>query len=351
MGRMTVGRARDRSIERVRELLESVGFFVSDAHHIRPTSFDLMARRDSQLLILKVLKNIDALDPSEAERLRALAGLFNGSVLLVGEVSGASQLEAGVLYNRYGIPIVVEESLRDYLAHGIPPFLFSSPGGIFARIDGERLRALRESRSLSLGALAGIAGVSRRTIQLYEEGGGAEVAVVDRIERFLGVPVAMPIDLLPMPGLTPRPMPEDDDEEDDEDDEDGDDLPRPGPRRPKGPIPTSDPLRDNVVQRLGDMGWRVVVTVRCPFDAFSQGRTPGGDEILLTAVGTMRSAQHRADLLQEIARVAEGHALYVVRDLSSRRSIGGLPILSMGELRRHRDREELLEEIAERESA
>jgi putative transcriptional regulator len=350
MGRMTVGRARDRSIEHVRELLESAGFFVSDAHHIRPTSFDLMARRDSLLLILKVLKNIDALDPSEAERLRALAGLFNGSVLLVGEVSGANRLGAGVLYNRYGIPIVVEESLRDYLAHGIPPFLFSSPGGIFARIDGERLRALRESRSLSLGALAGIAGVSRRTIQLYEEGGGAEVAVVDRIERFLGEPVAMPIEILPMPGPPPRPMPEDDDEE--EDDEEGDDdLPRPGPRRPRGPIPTGDPLRDTVVQRLGDMGWRVVVTVRCPFDAFSQGRASGGEEILLTGVGTMRSAQHRADLLQEIARVAEGHALYVVRELSNRRSIGGLPILSMGELRRHRDRDELLEEIAEREGA
>jgi putative transcriptional regulator len=342
--------ARDRAIERVRTLLESVGFFATDAHHIRPTSFDLIARRDSLVLIVKVLKNIDALDPSEAARLRELSGLFGGSVILVGESSGASELEAGVVYNRYGIPIVVEESLRDYLAQGVPPFLFSSPGGIFARIDGARLRELRESRRLSLGALAGIAGVSRRTIQLYEEGAGAEMTVVERIESYLGEPIAMPIDILQAPSPLPQPAPDDDD--DDEEDDDGDnDLPRPGPRRPRGPIPTGDRLRDNVFEQLDGMGWRVVVTVRCPFDAFSQGATRGGEEILLTAVGSMRSAQHRAELLQQIARVAEGHALYIVRDLSNRRSIGGMPVLTVGELRRHRDRAELIEEIAEREGA
>jgi putative transcriptional regulator len=343
-------RARDRSIERVRDLLESVGFFVSDAHHIRPTSFDLIARRDSLVLIVKVLKNIDALDPSEAGRLRELSQLFGGSVLLIGESSGASQLEAGVVYNRYGVPIVVEESLRDYLAKGIPPFLFSSPGGIFARVDGERLRELREARRLSLGALAGIAGVSRRTIQLYEEGAGAEMTIVERIERYLGEPVAMPIDVFQSLATPTAPGPEDEDDDEDEEEDDDGDLPRPGPRRPRGPTPTGDPLRDNVFQQLDVMGWRVVVTVRCPFDAFSQGATHGNEEILLTAVGSLRSAQHRADLLQQIARVAEGHALYIVRDLPNRRSIGGLPILTMGELRRHRDREELIDEIAERES-
>jgi putative transcriptional regulator len=346
-------RTRDRSIERIRHLLESVGFYATDAHHIRPTSFDLIARRDSLVLIVKVLKNIDALDPSEAGRLRELAGLFGGSVLLVGESSGAAKLEAGVVYNRYGIHIVVEESLRDYLAKGVPPFLFSSPGGIFARVDGVRLHRLREDRQLSLGALAGIAGVSRRTIQLYEEGGGAEMTVVERIESFLGEPIARPIELFPARAPLPRPAPNDeDDEEDDEDDEaDDDDLPRPGPRRPKGPIPTGDSLRDTVFQQLDGMGWRVVVTIRCPFDAFSDAGGRGEEEILLTAVGSLRSAQHRADLLQQIARVAEGHALYIVRDRPNRRSIGGLPVLSMGELKRHRDRQELIEEIADREGA
>src|SRR5690242_16767234 len=102
---------RERTIERIRALLESAGFFVSDAHSIRPTSFDLLARRDSLLLIVKVLKNIDALDPEEARRLHELSRLFPAAPILIGQTRGATELEAGVVYNRYGIPIVVEESL------------------------------------------------------------------------------------------------------------------------------------------------------------------------------------------------------------------------------------------------
>ncbi|MCI4349717.1 MAG: hypothetical protein L3J93_05825 [Thermoplasmata archaeon] len=341
---------RDRTIERIRSLLESSGFYVSDAHHIRPTAFDLMARRDSLLLIIKALKNIDALAPSEAERLVELSALFGASVLMIGQTSGASPLEPGVVYNRYGIPILVEESLRDYLGKGVPPFLFSSPGGIFARIDGDRLRHLRLLRQLSLGALAGVAGVSRRTIQLYEDGGGAEISVVERIEQYLGEPIALPIEPFRAPRPMPRPTPgeEDEDDEGDSDDED-DGIPTPG--RPRRPLPTGTSLRENVFRELDGMGWEVVVTVRCPFDAFSSGALGGQEEILLTAVGTLKTAQHRADLLQQIAHVAEGHALYVVTGSPSHRSIDGLPILTVRELRRHRDPAELIADIAERESA
>src|SRR5579871_3404870 len=157
-------RTRERSIARIRELLEASGFYLSDAHSIRPTSFDLLGRRDSTLIIVKVLKNIDALDPSEARRLKELAALFPATPFVVGQSSGADELETGVLYYRYDLPILSEDTLRDYLAKGVPPFLVSSPGGIFAKVDGERLRELRELHRLSLGALASVAGVSRRTI-------------------------------------------------------------------------------------------------------------------------------------------------------------------------------------------
>ncbi len=346
---------REKSIERVRDVLERAGFFVSDAHSIRPTSFDLVARRDSLLLIVKVLKNIDALDPNEAARLRELGALFPAIPLVIGRTSGAAVLEAGVVYNRYGIPILVEESLIDYVQKGLPPFLFSSPGGVFARIDGERLRALREARNLSLGALASIAGVSRRTIQLYENGAGAEVQVVERLERFIGEPIALAIDLLKMasggraPPETAAPP---------ESGEEGRTVGGAERRRKVGeitpntnrsPQKTGDPIRDGVFRQLDDMGWEVVVTVRCPFDAFTHGPTRGEDEVLLTSVGTLRTAQHRAEILQQLARVIEGHAMFVVRDAPRGYSVGGLPLVTIRELSRHHDRDELVDLINERE--
>ncbi len=329
-------RSRERWIEHLEQMLERAGFYVADTHGVRPSSFDLAARRDSALLLVKVLKNIDALDAEEAERLLELGRLFPALVIVVGQTSGASELDAGVVYTRYGVPIISEETLQEYLDKALPPFLYASPGGTFARVDGDRLRVLRRARGLSLGTLASVAGVSRRAIQLYEEGAGAELGVIERIESFFGEPIVRPIELFARPPTRERagsPPPTS--------------SPPEGEARGASPRPrtrTGDPLRDGVLDRLDDLGLEVVVTVRAPFDAFT--RTP---EILLASVGSLRAALHRAEILHGLARVAEGHAMFVVREPVHRPSILGVPILNVAELKRHRDRDDLLEEISERE--
>jgi putative transcriptional regulator len=331
---------RERWIEQIRELLSRSGFYVADTHGVRPSSFDLAARRDATLLLIKVLKNIDALGAEEASRLLELGHLFPATVLIIGQASGASELDPGVVYTRYGVPIVNEETLREFLEEGIPPFLYASPGGTFARVSGPRLRDLRQGRGLSLGTLAAVAGVSRRAIQLYEEGAGAEVDVIERIEQFLGEPIVSPIPVFGaesegMPRAPPKSASE----------------PAPAPKgaesdtaatRPRAR--TGDPLRDGVIDQLDGLGLEVTVTVRAPFDAFS--RSP---QILLTGVGSLRTALHRAEILYELSRVAEGHAMFVVAESIHRPSIDGLPILNVRELRRHRDRDDLFDDLSERE--
>jgi putative transcriptional regulator len=324
--------SREQAIEHVQELLERAGFYVADTHAIRPTSFDLAARRDATLLLVKVLKNIDALDSEEATRLRELGRLFPAITLVIGQTSGASELDPGVVYTRYGVPIINEETLREFLEKALPPFLYASPGGTFAQIDGPHLHELRVERALSLGTLASIAGVSRRAIQLYEESAGAEALVIERIEAFLGETIVRPIELFARPE---EPRSEGKETKEGKAPEPGAEHARPS---------TGDSLRDGVVRQLDGMGIEVTVTVRAPFDALA--RTP---DVLLTAVGSLRTALHRAEVLPGLARVAEGHALFVVRDPTSRSAIAGLPILTITELRRHRDPDELLEEITERE--
>ncbi len=334
-------RTRERWIEQIRDLLSRAGFYVADSHGVRPSSFDLAARRDATLLLLKVLKNIDALDAEEAGRLLELGRLFPATVLILGQASGASELEPGVVYTRYGVPIVNEETLREYLEEGVPPFLYASPGGTFARISGEKLRELRTGRGLSLGTLASIAGVSRRAIQLYEEGAGAEIDVIERIETFLGEPIVSPILLFETRRtVVPRDAAAREPPEGEARVESGS-VSEGAPRR----LPrTGDALRDGVLDQLSGLGLEVTVTVRAPFDAFS--RAP---QILLTGVGSLRTAVHRAEVLYELSRVAEGHAMFVVAENVHRPVIDGLPILTVRELRRHRDRDDLFDELSERE--
>jgi putative transcriptional regulator len=324
-------RPRDRWIERLRDRLERAGFYVSATSGVRPSSFDLVARRDTTLLLIKALKNIDALDAEEGARLAELGALFPATALVIGQRSGAAVLDDGVVYTRYGVPIVNEATLREFLEKALPPFLYASPGGTFARIDGERLQFLRLARGLSLGALASIAGVSRRAIQLYEEGQGAEASIVQRIEAYLDAPVVEPIDLFERRAPAKRATDASAGRREE------------SPDRP--PSRTGDPLRDGVFQQLDGIGLEVTVTIRAPFDALARAR-----EILLTGVGSLRSAAHRAEVLNGIARVAEGHAMFVVREGTHRSSIDGLPILDVTELRRHRDPEGLLEEISSRET-
>jgi putative transcriptional regulator len=321
-----VSRPRDRWIERIEQMLQRAGFYVAGTTGARPSSFDLVARRDSTLLLVKALKNVDALDAEEAGRLQELGRLFPAVVLVIGQRSGVADLEEGVVYTRYGVPIVHETTLREYLEKALPPFLYASPGGVFARIDGARLHELRLARGLSLGALASIAGVSRRAIQLYEEGQGAEATVVERIEAHFDEPVARPVLLfeVPVAPTSTKGRPDDDVE------------------RP--PAPTGDALRDGVFRQLDGLGLEVTVTVRAPFDALAKAH-----EILLTGVGNLRTAARRAEILHGVARVTEGHAMFVVRESVHRGSIAGLPILTVAELKRHRDPDELLEELAERE--
>jgi putative transcriptional regulator len=323
-----MSRPRDRWIERIRELLERAGFYVAATTGARPSSFDLVARRDSTLLLIKALKNVDALDAEEAGRLLELGRLFPAVVLVLGQRSGLAELEEGVVYTRYGVPIVHDATLREYLEKALPPFLYASPGGVFARVDGARLRELRLQRGLSLGALASIAGVSRRAIQLYEEGQGAEASVVERIEAHFDEPIARPVLLFEVPVL-PKRLPDDR-------------LKVPEAEHP--PALTGDALRDGVFRQLDGLGLEVTVTVRAPFDALARAQ-----EILLTGVGSLRTAARRAEILRGVARVAEGHAMFVVREQVHRESIDGLPILNVAELKRHRDPDELLEELAERE--
>ena len=285
-------RTRERWIEEIRNLLGRSGFYVADSHGVRPSSFDLAARRDATLLLIKVLKNIDALGAEEATRLLELGHLFPATVLIIGQASGAAELDPGVVYTRYGVPIINDETLREYLEEGVPPFLYASPGGTFARVSGERLRELRLARSLSLGTLAAVAGVSRRAIQLYEEGAGAEIDVIERLETYLGEPIVSPIlvfgEAVARPtssGPSPR----------------GGSSTAPSKEPAGGPTPThprartGDPLRDGVIDQLDGLGFEVTVTVRAPFDAFS--RSP---QILLTGVGSLRTALHRAEILYEL---------------------------------------------------
>ena len=188
--------SQDRQLQLVTSVMITAGFDVSERFTLRPRSFDLIARNDGTLLVMKVVSHIDSVSEEVAFDLDVISRLSGESAIIVGERARDAELERGAVYVRYGIYAISPSTLYDYFVEKIPPLVYASPGGLYVNINGDVLRDLREKRSMSLGDLGQVLGVSRRTISKYESGMGTTLDVAIRIEEFFNTGVVESIDLM-----------------------------------------------------------------------------------------------------------------------------------------------------------
>ena len=305
-------------LQHVRSLLAQAGYYLSADSAMRPLSFDVVARRDAQLLLVKVLTNVDGLTEPVAQELRVIAQFLDAAPLVVGERSSSRALEGGAVYLRYGVNIVTPDTLREYLEDGIEPVVYAAPGGFYVNLDGQRLREIREARGLSLGDLAQAAGVSRRAIGMYEDGMGAMVEVAMRLEEFLNEPLAKPVD--PFRAQADAPPVE-------------------APAPPEG-----TGFEAAMLRAMTELGFRVVPTAKSPFNAITKE-----DEVILTGVASdATDVARRAAATANLCEVTETYGVFFVERTTTRVAIEGTPVVSRDELRMTTDPRDLIRLIEER---
>ncbi|RLF55466.1 MAG: transcriptional regulator [Thermoplasmata archaeon] len=311
---------RLRILQEVKEILRGAGFQVSEECNFKDVGFDLFARRDNKLIILKVLTNIDAFNEQTAKELKTLAYALRASLILVGERDGSSKLEDDVVYFRNGVPTITPTTLRNYLVYNLPVQVYAAPGGFYVKIEGERLREERERKNLSRGDLARLLHVSRRAIKMYEEGMDARVEIAALMEEVLDPSIIRDLDLL-------KPM-----------------RSR-GIGRDVKDIEWLYNFQKEMLSIIERIGYKVIPVRRCLFDAVSKERR----NIILTSVRRYDfSLRKRARIMSSIAKVTGKHAV-ILTDRDERKNIEGTPTISRRELIRIRDPEEILDVIMERE--
>jgi len=260
---------RDQVLLEITELLASHGFETSNIYD--RSCFDMMARRELILLLLKVLINVDGFSSQQAQEIKRLARTFLASPLIVGFKSKTEPLEEDVVYERHGIPVVAPETLRNMVVDEVYPEVLAGRGGYYVNINGEILKEVRERENLSLKDLADIAHVSRETIYKYEHGmvrAYPETAML--LENILNIKITLDIDLFK------TPEPESDMLKSDQASETEDNLQDISPE-PK---------------ELIKLGFGVLPTYRTPFDAISQANSRKEKEnILLTNLEKNRNNQ------------------------------------------------------------
>jgi len=295
---------RDEILDRVRFLLARTGYCVSRPLPKRSISFDIVARRDDSLLIIKILSNVDAFSRDNAEEMKVLTETLDASPLLVGERSSSGSVETGIVYSRFGIPIISLDTLAEFLMESVPPFIFAAPGGLYVRLDSNRLRELREQRQISLGTMAEVIGVSRRTIQMYEAGMGAMIDVALKLEEYLGESLVLPID--PLARI---------------------------PQKQELELECQQPdlFGQEIFEMLAGMGFSVVPTIRCPFEAL----TSEEENLFLTGLGKdERKLKEKARIVGDISRVTERRSVIFIERIKNRASIEGTVLIGRDELKK-----------------
>ncbi|MCQ6253563.1 transcriptional regulator [Methanocaldococcus sp.] len=306
---------REMLISECIELLRAHKFIVSKP--LSRSCFDIIASKDSIRLILKVLKNIDSLSKEQSKELKKISRILRGTPLIIGIRTRNAPMEHGVVYDRYNIKAVTFKTFKDYL-EGSPPVVYAKRGGFFVNIDGKVLREAIESMGISVGKLAEVAGVSRKTIYKYEtQMANPSVEVAMKIEEFLDVPLVKGIDLF-------EPIEEEDFE---------------------NKLEKLEDYKKEALHFLNRLGFNLFVIDKAPFDAVAEKDLGESQNILLTNIEQQNNEEVRRKALfvKELSKLLEGYSLLILE--KKEKEYKNLPVVSIEELKKMDDALDLIEHI------
>ncbi len=306
-------------IESVRDILAKAGFYLSERHYDRNISFDIIARKDDELLIIGVSVNADSSRMRNAKELKILSDVLDGSSIFIAEKGGKRSLEKGVLYSRQDVPLLSLETLYDMFIEGVPPYVFSAPGGFYVKMNSDIIKEARKERKISLNRLADIGGVSRKAIQKYEKGMGADLEVALKLQEFLGEDIILPLNPLDYSEESEYSM----------------DFPE-GMRG----------FDKDIFEYLTSIGYRIVPTWKCPFEAITEDEK----DVLLTGVGSEESpqVQKKAKIVSDISHITERDSVIFLRKRVTRVNLEGIPIIDINELSSIDSKEDIINLLKER---
>jgi len=134
--------------------------------------FDIAARREFHLLMIKIFSNIDKIPIDIVENLKLISYYLKGVPLIIGEKTRSENDEKGklrenVVYERRGIPALNLNTFKTLIKNN-KLFTISRKGGFFVKVDGDKIHQLRMKRGLSFQEVASQIGVSRKAAYLFE---------------------------------------------------------------------------------------------------------------------------------------------------------------------------------------
>jgi len=158
------------------------------------TPFDLLAKKDSKILLIKILEDANSISIETINEMKKLAKVIQASPLILSQKAGF-KLQNEVVYQRYGINTINFNTFNNSFSK--PLFINSNKSGFAIKIIGKKLKEKREQKDFSLSNLASKLAISSRMISKYEaEDSNISLKKAIKLEKILGSDIFQEINLL-----------------------------------------------------------------------------------------------------------------------------------------------------------
>ncbi|MBI2661195.1 hypothetical protein HYX09_02900 [Candidatus Woesearchaeota archaeon] len=137
---------KQKPLEQIELFLLRKGFTVKS---LARGCFDIVARKDSTIMLVKALEDANSISKENAEEMIAVSSYINASPLIVAEKAGA-RLEDNVVYSRFGIWTINAGTLQNCISSKFP-FIRSTQAGFTASIKGSRQQTDIAAKYVQLG--------------------------------------------------------------------------------------------------------------------------------------------------------------------------------------------------------
>jgi putative transcriptional regulator len=317
---------RDHILIEINDLLSNHGFETSNIYD--RSCFDMVARKELELLLLKILINVDAFTGSQAEEIKKLASTFLASPIVVGIKSKNEYLEEDVVYERHGIPVIAKETFRNMVVDDVYPEVFADRGGYYVQMDGEVIKQVREAQNISRKDLANKAHVSRETIYKYERGmvrAFPETAMM--LESILNMKITLSVNLFRTPELEKDKIKN---------------------------SPTNPQTNVKDQPNLANLGFGIISTNRTPFDAIAKQESEiksGKNDTVITNMEKNRNQQALKKMafnVKDLSEITGTDAVFLLEGKKSLKCIDGISVVHNWEINEMENSKEFLRLVRER---
>jgi len=187
-------------VESKEEMISRLSFSLMEENYevliMQRDVFDMIAKKDNTLLLIKVLVNIDSYSQVCAKELKKVAKMVNAVPIIIAEKGRNFIISDNIVYERFNIPVVNLKTFINYLSRKEKLLVYSKKGKNVIYINAEKMKKLREKTELSMSELAKKVNVTKKTIYFIEKEGKGSENVVRKIEDYFNENLALEIDLI-----------------------------------------------------------------------------------------------------------------------------------------------------------